>query len=118
MSETKTFSPDLFAWFRKRYDTIEQLVGPATEKLITTQRFARLNGKVMEALLLLHRANRETVSSLLRLANFPAREDLTRLGELVLQLEEKVDQLTEKVDSLEQVLLERAGERNESGQPA
>lgn len=100
-SPPKSFVLDPFLLIRKVYDTVEQLTGPAMEKLITTQRFAKLNGKVMEAILLVHRATRENVSATLHTMNFPAREDITRLGELVLQLEEKIDKLTDRIDALE-----------------
>ena len=87
---------------RKVYDTVEQVTGPAIEKLITTDRFARLNGKVMEAILRTQRVTRENVTSTLHLMNFPAREDIVRLGELVLQLEEKIDKLGDRIEALEQ----------------
>ena len=99
---TKSFALDPFLLLRKVYDTVEQLTGPAIEKLITTDRFARLNGKVMQAILLTHRSTRESVSAMLHTMNFPAREDIVRLGELVLQLEEKIDKLTDRMDALEQ----------------
>ncbi|HND12432.1 MAG TPA: hypothetical protein PLY80_18460 [Pseudomonadota bacterium] len=100
-SETKSFALDPFLLLRKVYDTVEQLTSPALEKMITTQRFARLNGKVMEAILLTHRATRESVSAMLHTMNFPSREDITRLGELVLQLEEKIDKLGDRLEALE-----------------
>lgn len=99
---TKSFAIDPFLLLRKVYDTVEQLTGPAIEKLITTERFARLNGKVMESILRTQRATRENVSTTLHLLNFPAREDIVRLGELVLQLEEKIDKLSDRIEALEQ----------------
>ncbi len=107
--DNKSFVVDPFLLLRKVYDTVEQLTGPALEKLITTQRFARLNGKVMEAILHTHRATRDNVSSMLHLMNFPAREDISRLGELVLQLEEKIDKLTDRLDAIEKGQSIRAG---------
>ncbi|MFO0622863.1 MAG: hypothetical protein U0745_15825 [Polyangia bacterium] len=98
----KSFAIDPFRLLRKVYDTVEQVTGPAIEKLITTDRFARLNGKVMEAILRTQRVTRENVTSTLHLMNFPAREDIVRLGELVLQLEEKIDKLGDRIEALEQ----------------
>lgn len=100
-TESKSFVLDPFVIVRKIYDTVEQLVEPAIEKLVTTKRFAKLNGKVMQVILLSQRATRENVSSTLHLMNFPAREDIVRLGELTLQLEEKIDKLTDRIDQLE-----------------
>ena len=118
----KSFVLDPFLVLRKVYDTVEQLTGPAIEKLITTERFARLNGKVMQAILLTQRATRESVSSSLHLMNFPAREDIVRLGELVLQLEEKIDKLTDRIDALEQcggqlVVAKSSGGPDGTGRP-
>ncbi|HMU39678.1 MAG TPA: hypothetical protein PKE31_11775 [Pseudomonadota bacterium] len=94
---TKSFLPDPFVWVRKVYDTVEQLAGPALEKLISTERFARLNGKIMEVMLKIQRGNRETAQKVMELSNYPTREDITRMGELILQLEEKIDALAEQV---------------------
>ncbi len=114
-SSSKTFVVDPFKLLRKVYDTVEQLTEPALEKLLTTKRFAKLNGKVMSAILLSHRATRESVSAMLHLWNFPAREDILRLGELTLQLEEKIDKLTDRIDDLEKRMAKSAGGQDGSG---
>lgn len=113
--ESKSFLIDPFVLLRKVYDTVEQLTEPALEKLLTTKRFAKLNGKVMSAILLSHRATRESVSAMLHLWNFPAREDILRLGELTLQLEEKIDKLRDRIDDLEKRMAKSAGGQDGSG---
>ena len=43
---------------------------------------------------------RDAMSSQLSALNLPTRDDVGRLGELVVSLEEKVDQLDERIDQL------------------
>ena len=47
---------------------------------------------------------RNNMRTYLETMNVPTREDIARLGELVVGLEEKIDQLTDRFDAIEEVV--------------
>ena len=76
--------------------------------------FAETQGKVLETFLQAQRAVRDQMHRYLEAVNVPTREDIARLGELIVGLEEKVDQLDDRLGRLEQTLREQAATRSAS----
>lgn len=95
---------DPFRIWRQIYEVSEQALGGALEKAMATRGFADANGKVMEVLLLTQRSARETMHTFLQSLNVPTREDIARLGQLVIALEEKVDQVDDRLERIEAAL--------------
>jgi hypothetical protein len=56
--------------------------------------------------------------SYLEQINLPTREDIARLGELIVALEEKVDQLDDRLSAIEQTLRAQSAGPRESPTPA
>jgi polyhydroxyalkanoic acid synthase PhaR subunit len=59
---------------------------------------------MLETMLAAQKAVRENMRTYLETMNVPTREDIARLGELVVGLEEKVDQLGDRLDGIEEAL--------------
>lgn len=95
---------DPFRIWRQIYEASEQAFGSALEKAMATRGFADANGKVMEVLLLTQRSARESMHTFLQSLNVPTREDIARLGQLVIALEEKVDQVDDRLERIEAAL--------------
>jgi polyhydroxyalkanoic acid synthase PhaR subunit len=95
---------DPFRIWRQIYEASEQALGSALEKAMATRGFADANGKVMEVLLLTQRSARESMHTFLQSLNVPTREDIARLGQLVIALEEKVDQVDDRLERIEAAL--------------
>jgi len=102
---------DPFALWRQIYEANERAWSTALERAMNSPAFAETQGKVLETFLQAQRAVRDQMRSYLEAVNVPTREDIARLGELIVGLEEKVDRLEDRLGSLEQSLRDQAATR-------
>jgi ribosomal protein L12E/L44/L45/RPP1/RPP2 len=63
--------------------------------------FADSSGRMLETMLAAQKSVRENMRTYLETMNVPTREDIARLGELVIGLEEKIDQVADRLDAIE-----------------
>jgi len=99
MSETSQ-QPDqkeLFALWRQLYDANEQVWSKASGEFMDTPAFAQWQGKMLETFLGFQKAWKDSATAQLEAANIATRDDVVRLGELIVGLEEKVDQLADRL---------------------
>lgn len=103
MSQTEggqkpVFDP-LDLW-RQFYDANEQAWTKTIKEVTTTKDYTEAQGKLLESMLAFQKMMRDSVSAQLSAVNLPTRDDVSRLGELVLSLEEKIDRLDDKMPSI------------------
>ncbi len=105
MTETRTEEPsarpDPFEMWRQLYDMNERAWQKAMEQTVTRPEFADASSKMLETILSAQRMVRDSMRTYLETVNVPTREDIARLGELVVNLEEKVDQILDRLDAME-----------------
>src|SRR2546430_11092256 len=94
-------SSDPFELWRQIYDTNERAWNAILERTVNNPSFAESTGKVLETFLSAQKTVRENMRSYLEQINLPTREDIARLGELIVGLEEKVDQLDDRLAAIE-----------------
>jgi len=92
-----TEQKDLYALWRQLYDANEKVWSQATGEFMESQAFAQWQGRMLETFLAFQKAWKDSATAQLQAANIPTRDDIARLGELILGLEEKVDQLADRV---------------------
>ena len=63
--------------------------------------FEESSGKLLETMLAAQKSVRDNMRTYLETMNVPTREDIARLGELVIGLEEKIDQIVDRLDAIE-----------------
>jgi polyhydroxyalkanoic acid synthase PhaR subunit len=100
MSERSREAPDqkdLLALWRQLYDANEKVWSQATGEFMETPAFAQWQGKMLETFLGFQKAWKDSATAQLEAANIATRDDLVRLGELIVGLEEKVDQLADRL---------------------
>ena len=95
---------DPFALWKQIYEANERAWSAAIERAMASPTFAQAQGRALETILQAQRAVRDQMRSYLETVNAPTREDIARLGELIVGLEEKVDQLDDRLARLEAVL--------------
>lgn len=102
MSQSETQKPtfDPFEMWRQLYEANEQAWTKTIKDLTTTKDYAEAQGKLLESMLAFQKMMRESMSSQLNSVNIPTRDDVARLGELILSLEEKVDRLDDQMVEL------------------
>jgi len=88
---------DLYALWRQLYDANEKVWSQATGEFMESQAFAQWQGRMLETFLALQKTWKDSATAQLQAANIPTRDDIARLGELILGLEEKIDQLADRV---------------------
>lgn len=98
---------DPFELWKQVYEANEQAWNSALERMIGTPSFAEAQGKLLDTFLSAQRALREQTRSYLEAMNVPTREDIARLGELIVGLEEKIDSLTDRMERFERSLQRR-----------
>src|SRR5437016_14569604 len=101
--------PDPFELWRQIYDTNERAWNAVLERTVNNPAFAESSGKILETFLAAQKTVRDNMRSYLEQINLPTREDIARLGELIVALEEKVDQLDDRLDGLERTMGDRLG---------
>jgi polyhydroxyalkanoic acid synthase PhaR subunit len=97
-------SSDPFELWRQIYDTNERAWNAILERTVNNPSFAESTGKVLETFLSAQKTVRENMRSYLEQINLPTREDIARLGELIVALEEKVDQMDDRLSNIEALL--------------
>ena len=70
-------------------------------------------GKMLETMLAAQKSVRDNMRTYLETMNVPTREDIARLGELVVGLEEKIDQIADRLDAIDDAI--RAVDRPSAG---
>jgi polyhydroxyalkanoic acid synthase PhaR subunit len=100
-SEPSERPNDPLELWRQVYAANERAWNAAIERSMANPAFAEAQGKLLETFLNVQKTFREQVRTYLEAVNVPSREDIARLGELIVGLEEKVDQLTDRVLELE-----------------
>jgi polyhydroxyalkanoic acid synthase PhaR subunit len=92
---------DPFELWRQIYETNERAWNAVLERTVNNPAFAESSGKILETFLSAQKTVRDNMRSYLEQINLPTREDIARLGELIVSLEEKVDQLDDRLANLE-----------------
>ena len=95
---------DPFEVWREMYDANERAWSTALEEAMNSTEFRESSGKLLETMLAAQKSVRNNMRTYLETMNVPTREDIARLGELVIGLEEKIDQLTDRFDAIEDVV--------------
>lgn len=97
---------DPFELWRQIYDTNERAWNTILERTVNNPAFAQSSGKILETFLSAQKTVRDNMRSYLEQINLPTREDIARLGELIVALEEKVDQLDDRLARIERSIAE------------
>ena len=92
---------DPYEVWRELYETNERAWSSALEQAMSSTEFGEASGKLLETMLAAQKAVRENMRAYLETMNIPTREDIARVGELVIGLEEKVDQVLDRLDGIE-----------------
>ena len=98
-------SSDPFELWRQIYETNERAWNAVLERTVNNPAFAESSGKILETFLSAQKTVRDNMKSYLEGINLPTREDIARLGELIVSLEEKVDQLDDRLARIEQSIV-------------
>src|ERR687885_952853 len=109
---------DPFELWRQIYDTNERAWNTVLERTVSNPAFAESSGKLLETFLAAQKTIRDNMRSYLEQVNLPTREDVARLGELIVALEEKVDQLDDRLAGIETTLRSRASADSAAGPAA
>lgn len=96
-----TEQKDLYALWRQLYDANEKVWSQATGEFMESPAFAQWQGRMLETFLAFQKTWKDSATAQLQAANIPTRDDIARLGELILGLEEKVDQLADRLGAAE-----------------
>jgi polyhydroxyalkanoic acid synthase PhaR subunit len=104
-------SADPFEMWRQLYDANERAWTQALDQAMNRPEFGASSGKMLETMLAAQKAVRENMRTYLETINVPTREDIARLGELVVGLEEKIDQLADRLDGIEDAVRGAASKR-------
>jgi Collagen triple helix repeat (20 copies)/Poly(R)-hydroxyalkanoic acid synthase subunit (PHA_synth_III_E) len=106
MTKTEEAGPgtDPFEVWRQLYDANERTWSAALEQAMGSPEFGDSSGKLLETMLAAQKTVRDNMRTYLETMNVPTREDIARLGELVIGLEEKVDQVADRLDTIEQAV--------------
>jgi polyhydroxyalkanoic acid synthase PhaR subunit len=94
--------PDPYEMWRQLYEANERAWTTALEQAMSSQEFNESSGKLLETMLAAQKSVRDNMRTYLETMNLPTREDIARLGELVVGLEEKIDQLADRFDGIEE----------------
>jgi polyhydroxyalkanoic acid synthase PhaR subunit len=109
--EESTRANDPFEIWRQMYDANERAWTAALEQAMGSREFGESSGKLLETLLAAQKAVRDNMRTYLETMNVPTREDIARLGELVVGLEEKVDQVMDRLDTIEAAVRTRSAKK-------
>ena len=101
---------DPFELWRQIYETNERAWNAVLERTVNNPAFAESSGKILETFLSAQKTVRDNMRSYLEQINLPTREDIARLGELIVALEEKVDQLDDRLARIEHSLADKPTE--------
>jgi polyhydroxyalkanoic acid synthase PhaR subunit len=101
---------DVFAVWRELYDANEKAWTTALEQATGSSEFSESSGRLLETMLAAQKSVRDNMRAYLETINVPTREDIARLGELIVGLEEKSDQIADRLDVLEVDVQGRSGD--------
>jgi polyhydroxyalkanoic acid synthase PhaR subunit len=101
---------DAFGVWRQLYDENERAWSAALEQAMGSSEFGESSGRLLETMLAAQKSVRDNMRVYLETMNVPTREDIARLGELVVGLEEKVDQIGDRLDTIDGTLRSRAAD--------
>ena len=100
-AEGASRATDPFETWRELYDKNERAWSAALEEAMGSPEFGESSGKMLETMLAAQKSVRDNMRTYLESMNVPTREDIARLGELVIGLEEKVDQVVDRLDAID-----------------
>jgi hypothetical protein len=100
-TEETNRTTDPFETWRQLYDANEQAWSTALGEAMGSAEFGESSGKMLETMLAAQKQVRENMRTYLETMNVPTREDIARLGELVIGLEEKIDQVADRLDAID-----------------
>ena len=106
---------DVFGVWRQLYDENERAWSAALEQAMGSSEFGESSGRLLETMLAAQKSVRDNMRVYLETMNVPTREDIARLGELVVGLEEKVDQVTDRLDAIDGTLRGRSADTAKLG---
>ena len=109
--ESARSSADPFEMWRQLYDANEQAWTQALEGAMGRPEFGKSSGKMLETMLAAQKAVRDNMRTYLETINVPTREDIARVGELVVGIEEKIDQLADRLDDIEKAVRRPSAKR-------
>ena len=95
---------DPYELWRQMYEANERAWSAALEQAMDSPEFGESSGKMLETMLAAQKSVRDNMRTYLETMNVPTREDIARLGELVVGIEEKVDQVMDRLDAIEVAL--------------
>ena len=101
---------DPYEIWRQMYDANERAWTTALEQAMSSPEFGESSGKLLETMLAAQKSVRDNMRTYLETMNVPTREDIARLGELVVGLEEKIDQVADRLDAIEEAVRVKATE--------
>jgi polyhydroxyalkanoic acid synthase PhaR subunit len=104
MPPTDNPNPSPFELWRQIYETNERAWNAVLERTVNNPSFAESSGKILETFLSAQKTVRDNMRQYLEQINLPTREDIARLGELIVSLEEKVDQMDDRLARIESSL--------------
>src|SRR5947207_14438805 len=107
---------DPFEVWRQLYDANERTWSAALEQAMGSQEYGDSSGKLLETMLAAQKSVRDNMRTYLETMNVPTREDIARLGELVIGLEEKIDQLADRLDGIEGAIRRTPGESRDKSE--
>jgi Poly(R)-hydroxyalkanoic acid synthase subunit (PHA_synth_III_E)/Collagen triple helix repeat (20 copies) len=92
---------DPYETWRQLYDANERAWTAALEQSMGSPEYDEASGKMLETMLAAQKSVRDSMRTYLETMNVPTREDIARLGELVVGLEEKIDQVGDRLDAID-----------------
>jgi len=95
---------DPYETWRQLYEANERAWTSALEQAMNSPEFNESSGKMLETMLAAQKSVRDNMRTYLETMNVPTREDIARLGELVVGLEEKIDQVVDRLDTIEDAI--------------
>ena len=122
MTRTENAGPttDPFETWRQLYDANERAWTSALEQAMGSPEYEEASGKMLETMLAAQKSVRNSMRTYLETINVPTREDIARLGELVVGLVEKIDQVVDRLDAIDAAVRAvpagRAGPAGPTGQ--
>ena len=103
-TQDQTQAGDPYETWRQLYDANERAWTAALEETMSSPEFEESSGKMLEAMLAAQKSVRDNMRTYLETMNVPTREDIARLGELVVGLEEKIGQVVDGLDTMEDAI--------------
>jgi polyhydroxyalkanoic acid synthase PhaR subunit len=110
--ESARQSSDPFEMWRQLYETNERAWTAALDQAMGRPEFGESSGKMLETMLAAQKAVRDNMRTYLETINVPTREDIARVGELVVGIEEKIDQLADRLDAIEDAVRGASSKRS------